>query len=148
MKYLKPDANLQECLTYRPLSRKFKIFMRAWQSKTIDPAGESTLKISKKAKFESIVRYNSGAISSLFLKEQTLKLYLFTNFKVLFPAGSIVLLNQAYIKILNFRDNGELQFTTQVSCIDNGRQRHGQISTARNGGHCHPGYAGEKCAGE
>ena len=40
------------------------------------------------------------------LKDQTLKLGLFTNFKVLFSVVSIALRYQAYIKIFNFRDKG------------------------------------------
>ena len=40
------------------------------------------------------------------LPDKTFKLCLFTHFKVLSPAGSIVVLYQAYVKILNFRDKG------------------------------------------
>ena len=46
---------------------------------------------------------NSRSYIFATLKDQTLKLCLFTNFKVLFPAVSIVLRYQAYIKNSNFR---------------------------------------------
>ena len=49
---------------------------------------------------------NSRSYIFATLKDQTLKLGLFTKFKVLFPAVSIVLRYQVYIKILNFRAKG------------------------------------------